>query len=797
MKSECRGYIYQTTLFCLLLAAVISLAGCTNPEKAKAEHLSRGEAYLKDSKFQEASLEFRNAIQIDDKLAPAHWGLARAFEGLERVPEMIDELRKTVSLDKDHLEARIKLGNLYLFGARGRSDVIAETERLAKEILDKDPNSIEGHILMGSVFFNQNQKDKAFAELNRAIEIDPKRVESYLSMARFYIATNERQKAEEIYTRAISVNSNSPMAHVEYARFLMRSSRPAEAEAEFRKAVEVGPADRNARFVLASYYLASRQFDKAEESFKALAAMDPDKAESQAWLADFYSMINRPDDAVRIYQDLLAKSPDYLQGRYRLAQILLMRGDRQGATAQLDEAFKKDAHDRKALLLRAQMRAQSGQPDDLKSAMEDLKDVLKQEPNSQRGLYLMAEYNLRLGLLDQSRAFASDLEKTYPDYHRAKLLQLMIALQGQDYRNVLSLGSDLLTRLDRTAPDRENTPQEIAEIREQTYLTRGVAQLQLKNIAAARKDFELAKEIAPNDPVVHNRLALVSLAENKVQDGIASFETALNLDATNFDALNGLITLYARNQEIDKAHGRIDQALSAYPNNAPLHFLKAQVYGFQRNFQSVEAELNRALAIDPNYVAAYFALASLYINSKQEDRAIAEYQKISSMRPDDVAPYTLIGMLEDQKKNYDAAVENYRKALAKDQNAVIAANNLAWLYAVTGKGNLDEALRLAQGVVQKNPNVAGFVDTLGWVYYKKNLHTAAVEQLRKAVSINEAQARAANVAPSATYHYHLGLALKEKGDKEESRRELEAAIRLSEKATFPELEDAKKALASL
>ena len=41
------------------------------------------------------------------------------------------------------------------------------------------------------------------------------------------------------------------------------------------------------------------------------------------------------------------------------------------------------------------------------------------------------------------------------------------------------------------------------------------------------------------------------------------------------------------------------------------------------------------------------------------------------------------------------------------------------------------------------------------------------------------------------------MALKGKGDKEESRRELETAIRLSEKAPFADLEDAKKALASL
>lgn len=797
MKSECRGYTYYISLFCLLLAAVIFLAGCSNPEKAKAEHVAKGEAYLKDSKFQEASLEFRNAIQIDDKLASAHWGLARAFEGLERFPEMIDELRKVVSLDKGNLEARIKLGNYYLAGSRGRSDVIAESEKLAKEIVEKDPNNIEGHILMGSVLFAQDQKDKAFAELNRAIELDPKRVESYLSMAKFYIVTNERNKAEELYTRAISINSNSALAHSEYGKFLTQSNRQPEAEAEFRKAVEVDPKDRNSRFVLASYYLVNRQFDKAEEAYKALAALEPDKPESQAVLADFYSSINRLDDAVNIYQGILAKSPDFLQGRYRLAEILLSRGDTQGANTQLDEAFKKDKHDRNALLLRARIKAQRGQNEDLKSAIEDLKDVLRQEPNSRTGLYFMAQANFNLGLIDQARAFASDLEKNYPDYLPAKLMQLQVTLASLDYKAVTSMASDLLTRLDKTAPDRDNSPQLLGGIREKTYLTRGSAQLQLKNIAAARQDFEAARQIAPNDPLVYNSLAVASMSENKPQDAISSFEEALKVDATNFDALNGLITLYARNKEISKAHAKIDQALSAYPNMASLHFLKSVAFGFEQNAQSTEAELNRALELDPNYLPAYSALANLYMRSNQEDRAIAQYQKIMALRPDNAMPYTMIGILEDQRKNYDVAADNYRKALEKDPNNVIAANNLAWLYAATGKGNLDEALRLAQGVVQKNPDMAGFVDTLGWVYYKKNLHQAAIEQLRKAILINENQARTANVTPAASYHYHLAMALRGAGNKDESRKELETAIRLSDKSPFADVEEAKKALASL
>jgi tetratricopeptide (TPR) repeat protein len=307
----------------------------------------------------------------------------------------------------------------------------------------------------------------------------------------------------------------------------------------------------------------------------------------------------------------------------------------------------------------------------------------------------------------------------------------------------------------------------------------------------------LARDAAPRDTYPYISLAGVALAENKQDEAIGFYENALSLESTNFNALNGLIRLYAGSNEIAKAHARIDQALNAYPTNASLHFLKAQAYGFEHNSAQVEAELRRTLDLDPNYIAAYSSLGALFINTDQQDRAIAEYQKILERRPDNATAYTVIGMLNDSQQKYDAAADSYRKALGKDQNSVIAANNLAWLYAVNGNGNLDEAVRLAQGVVQKNPNIPGFVDTLGWVYYKKGLYGAAVEQLQKAVALDERASKTGAVSPAPNYHYHLGMALKARGDKEAARRELEQAVRLSEKAPFAEVGEARSVLASL
>ncbi|GAC1395887.1 MAG: hypothetical protein NVSMB56_10230 [Pyrinomonadaceae bacterium] len=127
-----------------------------------------------------------------------------------------------------------------------------------------------------------------------------------------------------------------------------------------------------------------------------------------------------------------------------------------------------------------------------------------------------------------------------------------------------------------------------------------------------------------------------------------------------------------------------------------------------------------------------------------------------------------------------------------DNVSPIANNNLAMIYADHGMGNLDEAVRMAQGLVQRSPNEPNFADTLGWVYYRKGLYPAAIEQLQKAVT-----KATTNNTDSAMFRYHLGVTLAAQGDKTRARAELQQAVQLADKHTFKQLDDAKRALASL
>ncbi|HYH86309.1 MAG TPA: tetratricopeptide repeat protein [Pyrinomonadaceae bacterium] len=789
---ECpRARRVRALLAVLLVSVVAFAAGCSNPEKAKAEHLRRGEAFLKERRWQEASLEFRNAIQIDDNLAAAHWGLAQSYEQLGRVSEYFEELQRTIKLDPNNTAARLKLANGYLFGyARDKNqEYLAEAERLANEILARDAKNPDGHILLANVTYFKGGPDaakQAEEKINYAISLDPQRVESHLGLARLYLQMNRTSDAEAVYKKAITVNDRSSLVHVEYGKFLTQSKRVDEAEAEFRKAAEVDPENRDVAWVLASYYLVNNKLDKAEEAYKAWAKLDWDKPEGKARLADFYATVGRFDEAASLYQEIIKAAPDYARGHYRLGEISLQRGDTAGASAQVEDLLKRSAKDVDALFLRARMRVAAGK---LKDAIGDLKAVLDQEPRSRLGLYFMADALYRDGQYEQARGRAGELERYYQDFLPAKLLQIQINLDSGDYATAKRMADDLLNRLKETAPNGEQTPQLLADVKNNALILRGKASLRLgqqasgadvaKNIAAARSDFEAARSTMPNSPLVYVNLADVAAAENKADEAQQQLERALSIDRTNFQALSALINLGAATRQLDAVRARIEQLAAEQPNNAQLHYLLGQAYRTGNAVQQpdaarAEAAFQRAIQLDPDYMSAYSALAEVYFGMQQPDRAIGEYKKITERRPDDFIAYRNIGLIEAGRGQHDVAAEYYRRVLSIRPDEPVAANNLAALYADHGKGNAEEAMRLAQDVVRRFPAEPGFADTLGWVYYRKGLYRDAIEQLQRAVA-----GAAKRGGDNSLYRWHLGAALAANGDKAAARRELQKCLELS------------------
>jgi Flp pilus assembly protein TadD len=137
--------------------------------------------------------------------------------------------------------------------------------------------------------------------------------------------------------------------------------------------------------------------------------------------------------------------------------------------------------------------------------------------------------------------------------------------------------------------------------------------------------------------------------------------------------------------------------------------------------------------------------------------------------PENITILGTLALTLDHAGRWNEAKQLYEETLKLDANSGIYLNNLAFLMA-EHNGDLDDALTKAQKAKQLLPNTFEVADTLGWIYLKKNLSDDAVRIFSDLVS----------KAPNhSTFHYHLGMAYYQKGDKPKAVRELQDALKFN------------------
>ena len=135
-------YSSQTLAYlALMLSLGVLFLGCGGDiHTQKATHLQRGEAYVAKEKYQEASIEFTNAMKLDPKDAQVHYKLALAYLKQGTLPQLqqaFQALQASVALDPSLLEAQLKMGELYLLDNR-----FDEAQAQATLVLQRDPHNV-------------------------------------------------------------------------------------------------------------------------------------------------------------------------------------------------------------------------------------------------------------------------------------------------------------------------------------------------------------------------------------------------------------------------------------------------------------------------------------------------------------------------------------------------------------------------------------------------------------------------------------------------------------------------------
>jgi tetratricopeptide (TPR) repeat protein len=146
--------------------------------------------------------------------------------------------------------------------------------------------------------------------------------------------------------------------------------------------------------------------------------------------------------------------------------------------------------------------------------------------------------------------------------------------------------------------------------------------------------------------------------------------------------------------------------------------------------------------------------------------ALSYFEKAGALAPKDRAPLLMTADALQTAGRKPEALETYRRLLRLNTEDAIANNAVAYLVTETG-GNLDEALKLAQKALQLSPKQPNFSDTLGWIYFKRNLNDSAVQVYRVLTQ---------DYPDNPVFHYHFGMVLLQKGDKATAKTELNNAL---------------------
>ena len=784
---ECPNLRIRLAQLSLLVCTGLFLLACG---QSTDKFIAKGEDLLLKRKFHDALMQFRAAAESDKDSAKAHWGLARAYENLGRFNETLDELRKTVELDPKNLDAKARLGNYFLLV---QPPLIAETEKIQQEITLANPSFVEGQILKASILAAQNRPENdVIAEINIAIAIDERRTESYLSLARYHMSLEKGAEAEAAIKKGISMNPSAALGLIEYGRFLMYANRPVEAESQYRNAIIAEPTNIEAHEAIADFYVVSRQFEKAETAYRDLVAIQENSPESRLDMAEFYSTAGRHPEAIAVLESIIAEKPEYTRARYRLGQIYLEQKNSAKINEQLEALFKINDDDIEALMLRARAKMLESKHE---AAVKDLEEILKKQPSERDALFYISQAKISLGQLEQARAFMADLQRYHPSFLKVGLLKIQDAMSTGDSAGALRYASELYAKAGSVVPSGDNSAARLQELRTRALSARGLANLDLGKLGEAKADLQEILRLSPRSTSGMINLARVFIAEKDPQEALKLYDQAIAIDGQNFDALSGIVSVSIETRQTLHAHAKLDSWIGANAGRgdllAALHYLKSTVFMAEKDLVSAENEVKMAISLDAGYLPAYSSYAAILVGRNETAAAIEQYQKVVEQSPS--APIlTLLGILEDSRNNAAIAESHYRRALEIAPDSPIAANNLAWLLT-ENQGNLDEALQLATASVNKNQNVAGFYDTLGWVYLKKGLYSPAAEQLRRAIALDEN----AGGTAAAGYRVRLGMALASAGDKAGARREVEASLRNINLLSQQEVNDAKQMLATL
>jgi tetratricopeptide (TPR) repeat protein len=534
-------------------------------------------------------------------------------------------------------------------------------------------------------------------------------------------------------------------------------NKAAEAEQTLKVGVANNPKQFGFLVSLANYYSRLQRHDDMVATLNQIKAHAKDFDRAYFVVGDFYYRNGDMPEALKQYQEGMAADPKQ-KATYRKRMIeVLMRQNKRAEAADLAAAILKDnPKDSDARGLQASLLLDRG---DVQKAISELQAVVNSAPDNFVARYNLGRAHVARGEMEQARQQFNEAVRLRPDYLPARLALAQLQVMQSEFEPALKSVADILQI------DKRNVPARMIE---------AAALMGEKKFADAKQVLETVRQTNPNSPDVDYSMGMVAVREGNLKGAEDIFRKAYAANPKDPRGLVGLMDTLAAEGRFDQAIQFLQGELVKYPGRTELEMALGNVAVRAGNLDLAVTQFQAVLnGLDKDSKArgdVYYRLGLTLRRKGDVNGSIPVLQKASEALPGNPMVISELALAMQAAGRRKEAQEGYEQAIRMDPQNGVALNNLAFLIAEGGSGDLDQALTYAQRAKQVLPNLSEVSDTLGWIYLKKNMSDNAMDIFQ--VLVNQKPA-------NSTYRFHLGMAYAQKGDKPKALRELMRALQSS------------------
>lgn len=768
------------------LLAAATLACQSDPEKV-AGFISVGDEYVEAGQDREAVIEYRNVLKIDPNHGGAHYGLAQAYLRLGRLKDGYWELRETVRLAPENLEARQRFGEV---SAMARDFEEANTQ--ADYLLAANIDSANAQHLKGAALEGLGNAEDAEGHYRRAIELSPDKAELVLDLARHHTRREQTEKAEVALKQYVEIEKGWRSA-VQLARFYVSTERLDEAEAAARMGIERNEDESAAPYLALATF--KRQQGLIDEAIEILEqGIEGSKRDTVIFyeLARIHASRGDSERADALIIQATEADPEDPQGFLVLSQYRSGLGDREGALEAVERALDVGPDDHRAILRKAELLTERGYREKDYATLQEARKltdrILEEQASNADALFVHAKIEMAEGAPDAAVLSLRSAINTRPGWSEAHfLLGSALALQGDrpgariELARSLELGAkNPEARRLLTAIHVELGEHEYAIEQGRAYLATKpdaipvriqVAQslVNLGKVKQAFEELQLIDEEARTVDV-HYALGRLFMVRGELEEARGELHLANEMMPNRPEVLRSMLRLDQVTGNLAESIARLETSLEADPANPNLVQILGEALLLNGDKERAEQMLIRATQLAPDDPGVFRRLAGYYQLAGDTPKTIEALEAASAIRPDLASVHHSLGVLYESTGQPEKAMERYESAILHGEDMGESKNNLAYLLVERG-GSLDRALELAQeakALLPDNPNAA---DTLGWVLHKRGVSSAAVGYLE------EAEAGMPEGSSGWEFvQYHLALAYESTGNTDRAGEKLGAAL---------------------